>query len=60
MYCDVNPDGRLANLKGDKEWRHRGPPRQQVFETLTRLLKEDKRVCFILPTAVMPTGITLR
>ena len=48
MYCDVNPDGRLANLKGDKKWRHRGPPRQQVFETLARLLKKkDKRVYFI-------------
>ena len=57
MYCDVNPEGVLVNHE-DKEKRL-GPPRRQVFEALTQLLKEDVPVCF-RPAAVWTTVATLK
>ena len=52
MYCDVNPDGVLA--KPTEGEARLGPPRQQVFEALAQLLKENVEVCFVL-TGIRPS-----
>ena len=57
MYCDINPEGVLADHNDDT--KHLGSPRQQVFETLAELLKEDKHVSLML-AAVRSTIATLK